>query len=122
MASEVRLTLNDALPLEIATARRRGLLKAADAVLAVSDLNAPREDVPRHGIHMTETGFTRIEPGVEEDVAALGYEAFWAVWQEEDLTYHHEQGHAKFLSGALLEAGQAAVDEFVAAEIRAVLE
>jgi hypothetical protein len=121
MPSEVHLTLNDTIGIRVATARRRGLKAAGDAILAISDLNAPREPIPRHGVHLTETGFTRIEPNEGQDAVAIGYSAFWAIWQEEDLTYNHpDGGHAKFLSGALLE-GQAAVDEFVPAAIRAAL-
>lgn len=121
MPSEVRLTLNDTLEMKVATARRRGLKAAGDAVLAVSDVNAPREPIPKHGVHLTETGFSRLEPGAESDAVAIGYTAFWAVWQHEDLTYHHpDGGHAKFLSEAVLE-GQAAVDEFVPAAIREAL-
>lgn len=115
------LTLNDAITVQVAAARRRGLKRAGQAVLAVSDANAPREPEPRHGVHLTETGFTRVEPGADSDAVAIGYGAFWAVWQEENLSYHHEQGHAKFLSGALLEAGQAAVEEFVGEALREVL-
>ena len=114
------LTLNDAVLVETSAAIRRGLKRAGQLVLAASDAGAPREPEPRHGVHLTETGFTRVEVGVESDAVAIGYEAFWAVWQEENLAYHHEEGHAKFLSGALLETGQAAVEAEVGAVLRQV--
>jgi hypothetical protein len=113
------LSLNETLLVEVATVRRRGLKKGADAILALADAGAPREPEPKHGVHMTETGFTRIEIGAEgEDVAAIGYRAFWAPLQEEDLTYKHPHGgHAGFLVGGLLE-GEAPALELVAAELR----
>jgi hypothetical protein len=113
------LVFNDALLVEVATARRRGLKQGAQTILALSDAGAPREPEPKHGVHLTETGFTRIEvAGEGEDVAAIGYRAFWAAWQEEDLTYEHPHGgHAKFLSGGLLEGEEPAVAQ-VAASLR----
>lgn len=115
------LILNDAITVQTSAAIRRGLKRAGQIVLAAADAGAPREPEPRHGIHLTETGFTRVEPGIESDAVAIGYEAFWAIFQEENLAYHHEHGgHAKFLSGALLEAGQAAIDAAVAPELRQV--
>lgn len=115
------LVLNDAITVQTSAAIRRGLKRAGQIVLAAADEGAPKEPEPKHGVHLTETGFTRVEPGVGSDVVAIGYEAFWAVWQEENLTYHHPHGgHAKFLSGALLEVGQAAVEAAVAPELRQV--
>lgn len=115
------LTLHP-IDVKVAAARRRGLKKAGQIVLALADAGAPTEPVPKHGVHLTETGFVRVLPGMEVDSVAIGYEAFWAVMQEEDLTYHHEHGgHAKFLSGGLLE-GSAPGFEAVAEEIRLALE
>jgi hypothetical protein len=112
------LILNDAITIQTSAAIRRGLKRAGQVVLAASDAGAPREPEPRHGVHLTETGFTRVEPGVESDAVVIGYDAFWAIWQEENLAYHHEEGHAKFLSGALLEVGQAAIEAQVGPELR----
>jgi len=116
------LKLNETVLLEVATARRRGLKTGARLILALSDEGAPREPEPRHGVHMTETGFTRLEVGPDgEDIAAIGYGAFWAVFQHEDLTYNHPHGgHAKFLSLAVVEGEQPAL-EAVAAGIRELL-
>jgi hypothetical protein len=115
------LVLNEALSVEVATARRRGMQVAGRAILALSDAGAPTEPEPRHGVHLTETGFTRIEPGAETDAVAIGYGAFWAVWQHENLAYHHPHGgHAQFLSAALVEGADAAL-EIVAASIREAL-
>jgi hypothetical protein len=117
----VELVLNTAILVEVAAARRRGLTNGGRAILALSDAGAPTEPVPRHGVHLTETGFTRVEPGVEVDTVAIGYRAFWALRQHEDLTYNHPHGgHAKFLSGGLVE-GETAALEIVAESIRAVL-
>lgn len=105
----------------VATARRRGLQAAGEMILGLSNAGAPKEPEPKHGVHLVETGFTRVEPGGESDAVAVGYTAFWAVWQEEDLSYHHPHGgHAKFLSGALLEGGEAGL-EIVAETIREAL-
>lgn len=117
----VDLTLNPDILVEVATARRRGLSAAGKVILALSDAGAPTEPVPRHGVHMTETGFTRVELGGDVDSVAIGYGAFWAVLQEEDLTYNHPHGgHAKFLSGALVAGKDVALEE-IAAQVRAVL-
>lgn len=97
--------------LALATARRRGLQAGARLVLAKSDTLAPREAEPRHGVHMTETGFVRVEPGID-DTVAIGYEAYWAVWQNENLLYHHpEGGQAKFLDTALLTGAEMALEQ-----------
>jgi hypothetical protein len=115
------LTLNP-VDVVVATARRRGMKLAGDLVLALSDEGAPREPEPKHGVHMTETGFVRVQPGAEVDTVEVGYKAFWAVFMEEDLTAHHPNGgHAKFLSGGLLE-GAAAGFDLVAEAIRESLQ
>lgn len=115
------LVLNEGIIAEVVAARRRGLKNGGRAILALADAGAPREPVPRHGVHLTETGFTRIEPGLDTDAVAVGYRAFWAPLQEEDLTYNHPHGgHAKFLYGGLLE-GESAALEIVAASIRAAI-
>jgi hypothetical protein len=93
----------------LATDLRRGLVEAGHAILALSDAQAPREETPRHGVHMTETGFvaaTVLPDG--EDAAVIGYGAFWAAWQHERLDWHHDQGHAKFLELAVVEGEAAA--------------
>lgn len=113
------LILNETLLVEVAAARRRGLKLGGRAILALADAGAPREPVPKHGYHMTETGFTRIEPGIGVDAVAIGYTAFWAPMQEEDLTANHPHGgHPKFLAGGLIE-GEAAALELIAADLRA---
>lgn len=115
------LVINEALQIEIATARRRGLKLGGELILELARAGAPTEPEPRHGVHLTETGFTRVEPGLEVDSVAIGFGAFWAVFQEEDLTYKHPHGgHAKFLSGGLIEGEQPAL-EVVAGTIREVL-
>lgn len=116
------LILNETIGIKVATARRRGLSKAGKAVLAAAIEGAPREPEPRHDVHLAETGFVRVEPGLESDAAAVGFTAFWAVWQEENLAWHHPHGgHAKFLSGALITTGEAALEEFVGAAVREAL-
>lgn len=114
------LTLNS-VDVQISAARRRGLQKAGKIVLALADAGAPREPEPKHGVHLTETGFVRVLPGAEIDTVAVGYEAFWAVFQEEDMSYEHKHGgHAKFLTGGLVEGADAAF-EAIAEEIRQAL-
>lgn len=116
------LVLNDSILVEKNAAIRRGLKRAGEVVLAASNAGAPTEPEPRHGIHLKETGFTRIELAEGGDACVIGYEAFWAIFQEENLAYHHPHGgHAKFLSGALLEVGQLAVDAEVGGALRAVM-
>lgn len=102
-----------------AAAIRRSLVKGGKVILAASDALAPREPEPRHGVHMTETGFVRSEiAGDGLDQVAIGYKAFWAVYQHENLSYHHEHGgQAKFLETAMLAASDAAI-ETVAAAVR----
>lgn len=109
-------------PVDIADAARRGLLEAGKAVLEASDVLAPREPVARHGVHMVETGFVRVIPGAEDDAVAIGYRAFWAVWQHERLDYNHPNGgEAKFLEIPLVASGSADM-EIVAANVRRALE
>lgn len=116
------LILNDTLLVEVATARRRGLKLGGELILELARAGAPTEPEPKHGVHLTETGFTRVEPGAEVDSVAIGFAAFWAVFQEEDLTYKHPHGgHAKFLSGGLIE-GETAALELVAESLRQVFE
>lgn len=120
MQVEVRLGPDPTL--EFRTAIRRGLAEAGREVLAASDVLAPREPEPRHGYHMIDTGFVRVEPGVASDAVIIGYTAFWAAWQHEHLEWHHPNGgQAKFLETALLGGREVAL-ETIAANVRAVLE
>jgi hypothetical protein len=90
--------------LTLETDLRRALLEAGHLVLEAANLQAPREETPRHGVHMTETGFVVATVGpAGEDVVIIGYGAYWAVWQHEHLEWHHEHGHAKFLELAVVE-------------------
>lgn len=120
MGIEVKVHV-PAKSLGLQTALRRGLQAAGVEILAASDALAPTEPKPRHGVHLTETGFVRVVPGVNSDSVVVGYEAFWAWWQNEDLTYHHPHGgQAKFLDTAML-GGAERAGETIAAVIRAEL-
>lgn len=119
MGMTVKVQSNPGLVVQLAAARRRGLIAAGEVILASSSAQAPREETPRHGVHMTETGFVRLEAAQER--VAIGYTAYWALWQHEKLEYHHDEGHAKFLELALV-AGQGVALETVAAEIRKALK
>lgn len=118
MGMTVKLETNPGLVVEWAAARRRGLQDAGELLLASAIEGAPRETgEPRHGVHGADTGFVRVEPLMER--VAIGFLAFWMLWQHEDLLYHHQIGHAKFLELAILMFGNAAL-ELVAARMRAV--
>lgn len=105
MPSGVQLTLTANPSFAVRTAARRGLQEAGAAVLVVSNGLAPREPVPRHGVHMTETVFVHHQTGGgSEQAVAVGYRAYWALFQHEMLSYHHPHGGvAKFLELAVLE-------------------
>lgn len=123
MGMTTKFTAAPNIELEVATARRRGLLKGGKTLLALSDAGAPTEDgEPRHGEHGVSTGFVKIAPGGDgDDTVAIGYEAYWMVFQHENLEYQHKDGeHAKFLEMAMLEGEEAAL-AVIAAEIRAAL-
>jgi hypothetical protein len=111
---EVQVTINP-VGVQLSAARRRGLKAGGEAILALSDAIAPIEDVPRHGVHMIETGFVRPETDGDTDAAAIGYGAFWSIWQHERLDYHHTHGAAKFLEIALLEGQETALGIVAAA-------
>lgn len=96
---------------------RRALIAAGEVVLQASNAQAPREDEPRHGIHMTDTAIVAAQIGPDgEDGVVIGYGAFWAPWQHEHLDWHHEHGHAKFLELAVVET-EAVVLEMLTAAI-----
>jgi hypothetical protein len=119
MGMSTELTLN---PVTVDAATHRALVEAGATILAMSDEGAPTEPEPRHGIHMTETGYVRVNVDAEGAVAEIGYGAFWALWQHEDLAYHHPHGgHAKFLELALLE-GQEKAFALMAENVAAALE
>lgn len=121
MGLEVELTLNRDLAFQIDMAVERALLKAADIVLASAVAGAPREPDPKHGVHLDETGYRRLEGGsLDQKIVVIGFDAFWAIWQHERLDYLHETGgHAKFLELAVIEYEEMLV-EFLAAELRGV--
>jgi hypothetical protein len=116
---DVKVTLNPAVTVELAAARRRGLLKAGEEILAVSSARAPYDPHSRHDVHMRDTGRVELVINEESDVAAIAYSAFYAVPQHEDMAYHHEQGEPKFLEGAMLELHESAF-AVVAASMREV--
>lgn len=113
----------DIPPLDVAfmVAVERAMLAGGRLILETAAAGAPFEDQPRHGMHLRETGYVRIA-GDEGDlfVVEIGFTAFWALWQHENLDWHHEQGHAKFLELALVEMARPAL-ELVAAELRGAL-
>lgn len=119
MGMNVKVTGTAVNPMvEIQTRIREGLLEAGKTVLAVSDALAPTEPVPRHGIHMVETGFAQVEPGLDGDRVAVGYRAYWARWQHEDLNYDHPHGgEAKFLEHAALQS-KVGTMEIIAGKVR----
>lgn len=120
MGLEVRTTLPETA-LAVDQAVVEGLSAAGKEILAASDALAPTEPEPRHGVHMIETGFTRVEPGADQVSVVIGYEAFWAPWQNENLTYDHPHGgQAKFLDTALV-TGAPVAFETVAEAVRRVL-
>lgn len=119
MPFQVKVTVPPNPGYRLDAALQRGLQAAGEEILAVSDVLAPREPEPRHGIHMTETGYVRSHPQVDGASVEIGYTAFWAVWQHEDLAYHHPHGgQAKFLATAIVRSPEA-VQEQVAASVRA---
>lgn len=126
MGMEVKLTLNHDIGLELATRTRRGLVKAGEAILGVSNARAPREDKPRHGVHMTETGFVRLElDELGGERVAIGYDAWWAIFTHEGKPEHGAEtypggGETKFLERSIVEGGETAL-EVVAAAIRGEL-
>lgn len=116
MGIDVKLTTDPTIAVRLDAAVTRGLQAGGEMILQASDLLAPIEPDPKHGVHMVETGFVRPE-GTQ---VAVGYEAFWAVWQEVKDEYHHEHGQAHFLETALVAGSEAAfakIAETIAAEI-----
>ncbi|HJQ00082.1 MAG TPA: hypothetical protein VJ851_00650 [Jatrophihabitans sp.] len=126
MGMEIKLTLNHDLGLELDTRLRRGLVKGGEAILGVSNERAPREEHPKHGVHMTDTGFVRLETGsTAGDRVAIGYEAWWAIFTHEGTPEHGAEtypsgGENKFLERSLIEGGESAL-EVVAAALRGEL-
>lgn len=120
MGLQVKTTLPP-VGLEVQVATQRALLRAGETILAAAVEGAPYEDEARHGVHLRDTGYTRLaSQGVDDERVAVGFDAYWALWQEQRMDYHHEHGHAKFLELALAQGGEAALEQ-VAAAIRAAL-
>lgn len=82
--------------LKIRAAELKAVSDVAEQVLTVSDARVP-----------FRTGKLELSGRVVRDLtgpaaAAVGYSEFYAIWQHENLTYHHPNGrHAKFLETAL---------------------
>jgi len=111
MGMTTKLTLNSNVTVQLAAARRRGMVDAAEHIRKLSDARAPYEDKPRHEVHMRDTSSVRLEAGrADGDRVAIGYEAFWAVWQHENHEWHHEHGEAGFLANSLIEGSDAAFE------------
>ncbi|MDQ1738103.1 MAG: hypothetical protein QOH56_4354 [Pseudonocardiales bacterium] len=115
MGVEVKVTMNPAAQVQLAAARRRGLLAAGKALLAVSSARAPYDPNSRHEVHMRDTGRAELVIEAESDAVAIAYSAFYAAIQHEDMTYKHERGEAKFLERTMLEAGESAFEPVAAA-------
>lgn len=120
MGFEVKMTPGN--PIELETAVRRGLADAGKAVLLASQPLVPREPVAKHGVHLADTGFVRVEPGIDEDTAVVGYGLFTAVWMHEWTDVAHPYGgEAKYLEIPLL-ASEGTSMEIVAGTVRRVFE
>lgn len=121
MGMEVNLKLNPDISIELSTRTRRGLVKAGEGILAASDARAPREDTPRHGVHMTDTGFVRLELSeVGGERVAIGYEAWWSVFTHEGHPEHGAEtypggGEPKFLERSVIEGSDSALEIIAAA-------
>ena len=121
MGIEVKVDLSSNPTVAMDAAIRRGLLEAGAVILALSNSKAPTEPDPRHGQHLTETGFVRADIIDGEDVVIIGYEAFWAGWQEVHENWNHPYGgEAKFLELSVVEGEPAALD-IIATNIREAL-
>lgn len=119
ITAKVELSSNPVLALEVAA--RRGMLEAGQKILELSNEHAPTEPDPRHGQHLTETGFVRADIIDGEDVVIVGYEAFWAGWQEVHEDWNHPHGgEAKFLELAV-GASEAEFLATVAEHVRAAM-
>jgi hypothetical protein len=103
-------------------AGREGLFNAGKLALAASDALAPKSNPKRHPLHMIETGFVQAGlGGGGEDQVKIGYRAWYAVLQHENLAYHHPNGgEAKFLELGMLSTDEAGL-ELIADAIRGVL-
>lgn len=120
IVAKVDLSSNPIIAME--TGVRRGLLAAGAKILALSDTKAPTEPDPRHGEHLTETGFVRATVIDGVDYVIVGYGAFWAGWQEVHEDWNHPYGgEAKFLELSVIE-GEPMFLETVAASVRAELK
>lgn len=117
MGIDVRVQLVEDVDVRMHTAIRRGLQATGEKVLLASDVLAPTEPTPRHGVHMIDTGMVKVEPGTDSDSVMVGYGAFWSLFQHEDLWYHHPHGGGpKFLERAAMGAVEV-IAESVAVEV-----
>lgn len=122
MGITVDLKTDPTVTLRLDAAVARGLQVAGEVILAASDVLAPVEEgEPRHGIHGVETGFVRPETTGDAPRVAIGYEAFWMIWQEVKDEYHHEHGESHFLEKALITGNELAFAK-MGESIRAELE
>jgi hypothetical protein len=112
MGMEVKVTHNPGVQVQIAAARRRGLLKAGKEILAMSDARAPRLTGA-----LIESGHVELIVEAEVDSVGIAYSDYKAVWQHEKTEYKHPHGEAKFLEKSLVESFESAL-EIVAATIR----
>lgn len=113
------MTVETSIPpemVDLTTRLHQAMLEAAKPVAAAAAEGAPYEDVPRHGVHLRDTVFARINVGGDlVDEVQIGFRAFWAAWQHEHMDWHHDHGHAKFLELALAEGGKAWLEQVGAA-------
>lgn len=109
MGVQVRVQNNiSAAAIQFAARVRADLAESGRPILEAAAAGAPYEPVPRHGVHLRETGYVRLAADVAgADRVAVGFTAFWAGWQHEHMDWHHEFGHAKFLELAVVEGAQA---------------
>jgi hypothetical protein len=123
MPLDVRVELNPAVTVQLAAVRRTALAEAGKEILAISDALAPREPEPKHGEHLIETGYTQLEAEASGgDRVAVGYQAFWALFQHENPDYKHPHGGEwKFLEKALVRGNEAAF-ETVAKAMREAID
>lgn len=103
MPTKVTVTTPPVGPL-LAAVVRTALVESARPILEAAREGAPWEPVPRHGVHLRDTAYARLQAGQVggTDRVAVGFTAFWAGWQHEHMDWHHTHGHAKFLELAVV--------------------
>lgn len=95
----IRRDVDEASPDALDEAAQHVLEVARGKAPLLVDLKRANDERRANPGELRESGYSRV---LDDNTAEVGFSAFYAGWQHENVDYHHEDGEAKYLEIPLL--------------------